>query len=278
MSSPRLTRAALIVALATVPALAACSREVATGLEEAEANRGVVALARSGIDAEKIADTQTEGRFRLVVGRDDATSAIAVLSGEEIPRLRPVAAKDAPFVASPESDRATRVAQTAQAIERSLASVDGVMDARVHLDVPQLDPLTTALTAGTADAKLARATASVLVRHRGATPPIGVEEIKRLVAGAVSGLAPDGVAVVTVSVPSPTSSADRQLAWVGPIGVSRGSLPAFRALAAAALGSLFVLSAVLVALALKLRRSRGGSDAKDEPGAEPERSGRGASR
>jgi type III secretion protein J len=277
MHRPRLTRAALIVALAAVTSLAACSREVAAGLEEAEANRGVVALARSGIDAEKIADAQTEGRFRLVVGRDEATSAIAVLAGEEIPRLRPAAAKDAPFVASPEADRASRVAQTAQAIERSLASVDGVMDARVHLDVPQLDPLTTALAAG-GDAKLAHATASVLVRHRGATPPIGVEEIKRLVAGAVSGLVPDAVAVVTVSVPLPTSSAERQLAWVGPIGVSRGSLPAFRALAAAALGGLFVLSALLVAVALRLRRARDGSAARDEAGAEPERAGRGASR
>ncbi len=269
MQPPRLPRAALILALA---ATAACTREVAAGLEEAEANRGVVALARSGIDAEKIADGQSDGRFRLVVGRDEATSAIAVLSGEEIPRLRPTAAKDAPFVASPEADRAARVGQTAQAIERSLASVDGVMDARVHLDVPQIDPLTSALAP---DAKGARATASVLVRHRGATPPIGVEEIRRLVAGAVSGLAAEGVAVVTVSVPLPTSSADRQLAWVGPIGVSRGSLPAFRALAAAALGGLFVLSAALVALAIKLRRTR---DAQGDAGAEPERAGRGASR
>jgi type III secretion protein J len=212
-----------------------------------------------------------------VVGRDEATSAIAVLSGEEIPRLRPTTAKDAPFVTSPESDRAARVAQTAQAIERSLASVDGVMDARVHLDVPQIDPLTAAL-AGGGEAKGGRATASVLVRHRGVNPPIGVEEIKRLVAGAVSGLGPDGVAVVAVSVPLPTSSADRQLAWVGPIGVSRGSLPAFRAFAAAALGGLFLLSAALVALAIKLRRVRDARDAREDAGNEPERAGRGASR
>jgi type III secretion protein J len=250
-----------LATLALLLAAAGCSREVASGLDESEANRGVVALARAGIEAEKLPDAQSEGRFRLSVGRDEATSAIAVLAGEEIPRVRPAAAKDAPFVSSPEAERAARVAQTAQAIERPIASVDGVLDARVHLDVPQVDPLATALAG---DAKAARATASVLVRHRGATPPLGLDEIKRLVAGAVAGLAPDAVAVVTVSVPTPGTSPERQLSWVGPVGVSRGSLPAFRAVAAGALGVIFVLAAALVALALKLRRSA-------DEGAEPAR-------
>lgn len=255
-------RSAVVALIVPLLAVAACTREVASGLDESEANRGVVALARAGIEADKLSDAQSEGRFRLSVGRDDATSAIAVLAGEEIPRVRPAAAKDAPFVSSPEAERASRVAQTAQAIERSLASVDGVLDARVHLDVPQVDPLAAALAG---DAKGARATASVLVRHRGATPPLGLDEIRRLVSGAVAGLAPDAVAVVTVSVPLPGTSPERQLAWVGPVGVSRGSLPAFRAIAAGALGLLFVLAAALVALALKLRRG------KDDGGQEPAR-------
>jgi type III secretion protein J len=250
-----LVRAALIVAVATTTA---CTREVAAGLDESEANRGIVALARAGVDAEKVADPQTEGRFRLVVGRDDATGAIAVLAGEEIPRVRAGAAKDAPLVASPEAERASRVVATAQSIERTLSSIDGVLDARVHLDVPAIDPLANAIAEG---ANAPHATASVLVRHRGPNPPIGIDEVKRLVAGAISGLAPDAVAVVTVSVPLPTTSADRQLAWVGPIGVSRGSLPAFRAIAAAMLGGVFVLAAALVALAVKLRRVRGDVDA-----------------
>ncbi len=240
---------ALIVALV---ALAGCSREIAAGLDESDANRGVVSLAHAGIDAEKVADPQAEGRFRLVVGRDDATSAIAVLSGEEIPRARQAATKDSPLVTTPEADRAARVSQMAQAIERTLASVDGVLDARVHLDVPPVDPLAAALAG---EAKGPRATASVLVRHRGANPPIGLDDVRRLVAGAVAGLAPEAVAVVAIGVPLPSTSADRQIAWVGPIGVSRGSLPAMRAVAAGVLGTILVLSAALVALALKLRRS-----------------------
>ena len=90
----------------------ACTREIASGLDESEANRGVVVLARAGIEAEKGADPATEGRFRLTVTRDEATSAIAILSGEELPRAKPAAPREPGLVASPEAERAARVVAT----------------------------------------------------------------------------------------------------------------------------------------------------------------------
>lgn len=239
--------ALLLLAVASV----ACTREVATGLDESDANRGVVALARAGVDAEKLADPSSEGHFKIMVGRDEATIAISVLAGEEIPRAKVLAAPQAGMLPSPEADRASRIAATAAQIEHSLASIDGVHDARVHLDVPAIDALAAAL--GPAE-KGPRATASVLIRHRGVNPPVSVEDVKKLVSGAVAGLSPDAVGVVMVQVPQASLAGDRELAHLGPIAVTRGSLGTLRALFGGVLVVIALLGVSLLALAVRVRR------------------------
>lgn len=261
---PRRVLALMAGVVATTASLVAgCTREVAAGLDEPDANRAVVALAKAGVEADKEADPAAEGRFRLVVGRDEATVAIAVLAGEEIPRPKPPVAAASPLVTSPEADRAARVAATASQLERSLASIDGVHDARVHLDVPATDPLGAALAG---DAKLPRPTASVLLRHRGAQSPVAEAEVRRLVSGAVSGLAATDVAVVMVPVSAAPRAGDRELAHVGPIAVTRGSLGTLKVTLAGALGLVSVLSLAVLVLASRLRRARDGGG---QPGAEP---------
>ena len=240
----------------SLAALISCTREVAAGLDETDANHGVVALAKAGIDAEKIPDTAVEGRFRLTVQRDDATSAIAVLSAEELPRARPPAPAEASFVSSPEADRAARIAATAAQVERTLASIDGVLDARVLLDVPTVDPLTAALVPAANGPATPHATASVLVRHRGQNPPVSPDDLRRLVAGAVSGLAVSDVAVVLVAVPSPSLAADRQLAYLGPLAIARSSLSTAKAIAVGLLLVIAALASVILLLATRLARAR----------------------
>src|SRR6185436_18217123 len=92
-------------------------------------------------------------------------------------------------VPSRAAEHARVVTGTGDELERSLRGLDGVLSARVHLGVPAHDPLAL-------EEKAPVATASVLIRHRGATPPIAAGEVQRLVSGAVSGLAPDQVSVV----------------------------------------------------------------------------------
>lgn len=250
-------RAMQFVAALAIAGALGCTREVAAGLDETEANRGVVALSRAGIDAEKVADPSADNRFRLVVARDDATAAIAVLSGEEVPRARPPAAKESSLISSPDEGHAARIAATAAQVERTLASIDGVLDARVLLDIPLVDPFAAALAPSNAGASaLPHATASILVRHRGNAPPIAPDEIRKLVAGAVSGLAVADVAVVLVSVPAPSTGADRPLAYLGPIAVARSSLSTLRAFAIGALALIGALGSVILLLTMRLRRQK----------------------
>jgi type III secretion protein J len=122
-----------------------------------------------------------------------------------------------------------------------------MLSARVHVSIPQVDPLR--------EGPRVKATASVLLQHRGATPPIDVHEVKRIVAGAAPGLAPDDVAVVMVPRP-PGAAADRALSRLGPITATRSSVSLLRMVTAGiVIVDLALVGAVLV-LWSRLRRLR----------------------
>lgn len=140
------------------------------------------------------------------------------------------------LVPSREDDHARLLLTTGNELARSLESIDGVLGARVHLAVSWHDPLS--------DSQEPAATASVLLRHRGRTPPVDDRQVQTLVASAVPGLAPDRVAVVRIS--EAATAAPPELARVGPFTTTRDSASRLRA----ALAVLSSLNIALVALVL----------------------------
>jgi type III secretion protein J len=212
--------------------LSACAVPIAVGLDESDANHALVALERSGVAAEKDRDPEAEGRWRISVARDDASSAAGVLSAESLPPAESPGLLQAlgqgSIVPSAASEQAKFVAGVAGELERSLRSLDGVVSVRVHLAIPVQDLLRS-------DAAPVLPSASVLLRHRGAAPPISVGDIQRLVAGAVPGLTPALVSVVATPVPLPSRPPERELSRFGPVTVTRGSVFPLRTIVGAAL-------------------------------------------
>jgi type III secretory pathway lipoprotein EscJ len=94
------------------------------------------------------------------------------------------------------------------------------------------------------------------MKHRGVTPPIDLHEVKRLVAGAAPGLAPDDVAVVMVPRPAASTSADRALSRLGPFTATRGSVTLLRIVAAVVVLVDVVLVLAVLVLWSRLRRVR----------------------
>ncbi|HYQ29723.1 MAG TPA: hypothetical protein VER04_20990 [Polyangiaceae bacterium] len=225
--------------------LAACNVPIAVGLDENDANHAVVALEKSGVAADKERDPDSEGHWRISVARDDASSAAGILSSESLP---PAASPglletlgQGSIVPSRASEQAKFVAGTSGELERSLRSLDGVVSVRVHLAIPVQDALSP-------DETRAPASASVLLRHRGAAPPIAINDIQRLVAGAVPGLLAAQVSVVASPVPSPPRQTERELSRFGPVTVTRASVFPLRTIVGGALllnlgllGALFLL-------------------------------------
>jgi type III secretion protein J len=228
-----------------------CTTPVASNLPESEANRAVVALEAHGVSADKERDPETEGRFRVIVSRDEAAAAAGVLAQESLPSpenpgvLQSLGAGS--MVPSRLAEHARLLSGISGELEQSLAAVDGVVSARVHLAAPERGPL---------DSDVPRKpSASVLIRHRGANPPLASSEIQRLVAGAVPGLQPADVSVVSSPAASSTRPADKELRRVGPITVTRASLSPLRAVAAGAVALNLALLVAVLLLWSKVRRT-----------------------
>jgi type III secretion protein J len=264
-ASPQARRRApawlVAIGAATVATSAACTAPVAAGLDDPEANRVVVALAHASVDSMKEPDPAAEGRWRVEVTRDDVAHAIAVLRDEELPRdahagMLEALSKGA-LVPSEAVEHAQLVAGMGGEIERSLEGVDGVLSARVHLSVPMASPLRELATP--------RSSASVLLEHRGATPPLSADSVQRLVAGAIAGMIPAEVTVVMVSRGAPPLPFGSQLGHVGPIAVARASMRQLQAALVALVAIVALLAGATLVLSTRLSRLRAELGARPEP-------------
>lgn len=230
----------------------ACAVPVANDLDEASANKVIAALGRNGVAADKQRDADHEGRFSVDVGRGDASFALSVMAREQLPSEAAPGWSETlargSFIPSRSDEQAKLLLATAGELQRSLLSVDGVIAARVHLAVPRGDILAP-------QAAPSSATASVLIKHGGAEPPITPGEVSALVAGAVPGLDPAGVTVVMKIVAEPAVRTGTELVRLGPLTTTRSSLPYLRWMIACVATLNASMVALLFALWLRMKRT-----------------------
>jgi type III secretion protein J len=212
----------------------------------------VLALTENDIGAVKENDPSRENLYRVSVASDDVSIALVTLRNAGLPLERTPGVLDSigesGLVPSRASERARWLVGTAGELERSLQALNGVLSARVHLAVPDADPLSLE--------ERRAPSASVLLRHKGASPPLSAAEVQRLVSGAVSGLAAEHVAVVMHPVPETPLRRSDSLTTLGPLSLTRSSANSLR-LTVAAVGALnIVLVAGLLSLWSVWRRAR----------------------
>jgi len=199
--------------------LTACGeQDVFADLSQRQANEMVAVLRNAGIDADK--QGRDNNLFAVTAPKDSFAQAVEVLRAAGYPRegfdtLGQVFKKEG-FVSSPLEERARLTHALSQEISNTIASIDGVVMARVHLSVPEKDPLAE---------KAPPAAASVFIKHR---PGVNLEarmgHIKALVVNSIQGLPYDNVTVVlfpaepwptrTVAPTGPLRSLDTTLWWV----------------------------------------------------------------
>jgi type III secretion protein J len=239
-----------------------CRQEVRGGLRQAQAERVLEHLQQHGISGDK--DRQEGGgtaRFAVTVPRGEAARARRLLRRANLPR-RPKQGLGEVFAGSrllptATEERALLRHALAGELSRTLESVDGVVEARVHVVLPERGLLR---AASRSDAG-AGAQASVLLRV-GEGSPLARGDVRRLVAGAVSGLEPDAVEVVTTAAGRPTrgssgggsgqaavtDGADPALVELGPFQVAPGSRGPLLGSAVALLVMLGASAAVVIVL------------------------------
>ncbi|RVT95063.1 EscJ/YscJ/HrcJ family type III secretion inner membrane ring protein [Sphingomonas crocodyli] len=173
-------------------ALAACGRaELYSKLSESQANEMVAVLQAAGIDADKKDGGETG--WTISTGSGDFAKAVEVLHSQGYPRedfatLGTVFKKEG-FVSSPTEERARLVYGLSQELSHTISQIDGVTQARVHLALPQSEPL--------ADTKQP-SSASVFIKYRpGTNIDAQIGKVKALVVNSIEGLSYDNVSVET---------------------------------------------------------------------------------
>jgi type III secretion system YscJ/HrcJ family lipoprotein len=144
-----LSRLATAALAAATLMLAACSEQELYGqLSERQANEMVAVLRSAGIAADK---TSQEGKFSVITPRNDFSQAVRTLNAQGYPResfdtMGKVFKREG-FVSSPLEERARLMHATSQEIANTIANIDGVVTARVHLVMPERNPLVDKLRA-----------------------------------------------------------------------------------------------------------------------------------
>lgn len=208
--------------------LAACRQDVYTHLSEADANDMLGVLLVAQVDAAK---SSPDGKtWSVAVESAQLARALALLHANGLPVERRASLGDMfkkdSLISTPTEERVRFIYGVSQELEKTLSSIDGVVTARVHVVLPNNDPL--------AD-HIRPSSASAFIKYRqGTNVDTLVPTVKNLVTRSVEGLSYENVSVTLVAASLPVDSAQD--------AEERRSLPVATAIA-------LVLGTLLVSLA-----------------------------
>jgi type III secretion protein J len=215
-------------------------------LHEQDATEIYVLLEQNGITPPKNkAEGGNEPRYMIVVPTADASAAARLLREYSLPRTRfgafEAIQKGKGMIPTQVEERAIMLLGIGGEISNALNLVDGVLDARTVVNIPQHNDLTQ-------PDKRPMPSASVFLKYRlnpDGKPPLNETQIKSFVASAVEELKPENVDVIMTQAVLPdamTLPADQQLVDVVGIRVTRATAGQLKAMLA--IGGLLILSLV----------------------------------
>lgn len=179
----------LLAALLLCGLLGACDTALYTGLDERAAVEMVMVLNNNGISAAKAAGAK--GTWDVTVPEELLPRSAEVLAAAGLPRQRylnmgDVFKKDG-MVSTPTEEKARLVFAISQELAGTIAEIDGVLAARVHLVLPETDSF---------GKNISSSSASVFIKHRMDVDMASQTGfIKRLVENSVRDLKLDSVSV-----------------------------------------------------------------------------------
>ena len=134
----------MMMPLAAALLLAGCDKDATlhSGLEERQANLVMAALIDAGIPCHKTPGE--EGTWNVLCSEAKFAQAVNLLERQGLPRQPRQGIgevfKKTGMISSPSEERIRFMDALAQDIARTISMIDGVVDARVHVVLPENDP------------------------------------------------------------------------------------------------------------------------------------------
>ncbi len=116
-----------------------CREQILHDLSEQDANRVITVLHSQAIVGAK--ELQPDGKWFVSVSSDEAVNALGIISQKRIIKNEARPIKKSSVMSSREAQRFEYERELSQEIEKTLLSIDGVFDARVHLKLTPIDPI-----------------------------------------------------------------------------------------------------------------------------------------
>jgi len=180
-----------------------CTVELEHALPEADANEIYVLLTKNGVDVTKEREPGDEPRFLIRVPKTDAAQAAELLRINSLPRIVERGLghfEKGNLVPTATEERAMWLKAIDGEVANSLVRIDGVLEARAIVMIPERDQLLE-------PQRRPEPTASVFIKYRAAKDgkaPVTAEEVRRFVATAVPEMKPTAVTVLmTAAAPPP---------------------------------------------------------------------------
>jgi type III secretion protein J len=203
-------RLSQIIVLLLLVSLSACKVELYSDLQEKEANSIMAVLLEKGIQCSKESEKDT---WSVLVDEEQISRSLEILKAEGLPTNQYTSVGEmfqkTGLVSSPTEDRIRFIYALSQDLAATIALIDGIVEARVHLVIPENDPFKN-------DMKPSSAAIFVKVRT-GLDVDLIIPKIKLLALNSIEGLNYDKVSVVPFEAEDSTLQVTYD--WVTLLGI-----------------------------------------------------------
>jgi type III secretion protein J len=234
--------------------LIGCDRvDLYNNLDEQDANEMQAILLRQGIDCDKTVGKELTCQLR--VAKSQLAAAVEILKTHGYPKDKftnmGTIFKKAGLVSTPQEDRIRFIYALSQEVAETISQINGVVTARVHIVLPENDPLSEYFQPSSA---------SVFIKYRQSLDiQRFIHPIKQMVVNSIEGLNYENVSVVPFPTPV-VSAAPPEFVRIMGIEIENAYAPRFRLLV---YGLFFFVGVLMVTSAYLLWQKAGQTQPDD---------------